>query len=76
MLLYSTTELLKIVKVNVTNPVTHLLEDMNAKPIKGCFCEIELLRTKVPSIYLVERVLKRKGLPDDENSWTDKTNVM
>ncbi|KAJ8914715.1 hypothetical protein NQ315_017425 [Exocentrus adspersus] len=35
-------ELFKIAKANITNPATYLLEDMEAKPILGCFYEYEL----------------------------------
>ncbi|KAJ8910625.1 hypothetical protein NQ315_012493 [Exocentrus adspersus] len=38
----------RIAKVNVTNPVTYLLEDMSNHPIKGCFYESELQRSKHP----------------------------
>ncbi|KAJ8910411.1 hypothetical protein NQ315_002863 [Exocentrus adspersus] len=41
---------LKIAKVNVTNPVTYLLEDMPNHPIKGCFYESELQRSKHPDV--------------------------
>src|SRR5699024_9926058 len=30
------TELFKIAKVKVTNPITYLLEDLKGQPIKGC----------------------------------------
>ncbi|XP_056645109.1 uncharacterized protein LOC130450631 [Diorhabda sublineata] len=55
-----TTELFKITKVKITNPVTYLLEDMTGSPIRGCFYEEELQKTENPNIYLVEKVLKRE----------------
>lgn len=55
------TELFKITKVNVTNPVTYLLEDMDGLPIKGCFYEMELQKSSFPGVYLVEKILKKKG---------------
>lgn len=78
------TELFKIVKVQITNPVTYLLEDLEQKPIKGCFYESELQKTKFPDTYLIERVLKTKGtklfvswlgLPPKFNSWIDKHDI-
>ncbi|KAJ8910898.1 hypothetical protein NQ315_003951 [Exocentrus adspersus] len=66
------TELFKIAKVG-----TYLLEDMSNHPIKGCFYETELQRSKHPDVYLVEKILKRKGnklfikwleLPSNQNS--------
>lgn len=79
------TELFKIVKVNITNPVTYMIEDVYGQPIKGCFYEYELQRTKYSDIYLVEKVLKKKdnklfvkwlGLPSDQNEWINKTAVV
>ncbi|KAJ8914721.1 hypothetical protein NQ315_017431 [Exocentrus adspersus] len=80
-----TTELFKIVKVQITNPITYLLEDMQEHPIRGGFYEEELQKTSNPDIYLVEKVLKRKGkkvyvrwlgLNEAHNSWIDVTNVI
>lgn len=77
------TELFKIVKVQITNPVTYILEDMNGRPIKGGFYEYELQKTHNPDVYLVEKILRRKGnklyvkwLGLDERSWIDKTNIV
>lgn len=79
------TEIFKIIKVNETNPITYLIEDSRGQPILGAFYSQELQKTKHPNVYLVERVLKKKGnkvlvkwlgLPSDENSWIDKTNII
>lgn len=78
-----TTELFKITKVQITNPVTYLLQDMNEAPIKGAFYEDELQLTKNPDIYLVEKILQRKGnkvkvrwlgLDKSYDSWIDSSN--
>lgn len=78
-----TTELFKVTKVQITNPITYLLEDMNGQPIKGCFYTEELQKTKNSEIYLVEKVLRKKqnkvyvkwlGLDNSHNSWIDATN--
>lgn len=80
-----TTELFKIVKINKTIPTTYNLEDMNEQPIRGCFYEEELLRTENPDVYLIEKVLKRRknkvyvkwlGLPSEQNSWIDESNMV
>lgn len=80
-----TPELFKIVKVNITNPTTYLLEDVFGHPIKGCFYEHELLKTKYPHTYLVEKVLKKKGnklfvkwlgFSNAHNSWIEKTAIV
>lgn len=79
------TEIFKIKKIQETNPRTYLLEDARCRPILGAFYPQELQKTNHPDVYLVEKVLKRKGnqvyvkwlgLPPSENSWIDKTNVL
>ncbi|KAJ8910226.1 hypothetical protein NQ315_015918 [Exocentrus adspersus] len=78
-------ELFKIAKANITNPATYLLEDMEAKPILGCFYEYELQKTKYPDVYLIEKILRRSGnrvyvrwlgLPDSHNSWVNKADII
>ncbi|XP_050449699.1 uncharacterized protein LOC126850601 [Cataglyphis hispanica] len=56
-----TIEVFKIVKVQRTNPVTYLLEDYRGKSIVGAFYEYELRRANYPDVYLVEKVLRRRG---------------
>lgn len=79
-----TTELFKIVKVNLTNPVTYMLEDLDGRPIKGCVYEEELQKTCSPNIYLVEKILKRNGdrllikwlgFKDTNNSWISSSDL-
>jgi len=41
--------------------VTYLLEDYRGKPVAGGFYEYELPRVANPDIYLVEKVLHKKG---------------
>lgn len=78
-----TTELFKIIEVKITNPVTYLLEDMEGRPIKGAFYEQELQKTKQPDVYLVEKILRKKGdkvlvkwlgFDKSHNSWIHRTN--
>ncbi|XP_070156725.1 uncharacterized protein [Polyergus mexicanus] len=56
-----TTEIFRITKIQRTNPVTYLLKDSRGEPIAGGFYEHELLRVGDPDVYLVEKVLRRKG---------------
>jgi len=83
------TELFKIVKANITNPPTYLLESLEGEPIRGCFYEAELQKTSSPNAYLVEKILKRRkknhidqlfvkwlGFPNQFNSWIDKTDIV
>lgn len=79
------TELFKIVKVNVTNPTTYQLEDMDGQPIMGSFYEKELQKTNYPDVYLIEKVLQKKeskvfvkwlGFSKKHNSWIDKNAII
>lgn len=69
--------------MQITNPATYILEDLKGQPVAGGFYEQELQKTKYPDIYLVEKVLRRKGnkvyvkwLGIDERSWINKDNVV
>lgn len=74
------TEVFQISKKQITNPVTYILKDLQNQPIAGGFYEYELQKTKVSDVYLVEKVLKRKGnrafvkwlgISSDQNSWIE-----
>lgn len=79
------TELFKITKVQITNPVTYILEDLQNNPIAGGFYEYELQKTEISDVYLVEKILKRKGneayvkwlgIPSDQNSWIKMKDII
>lgn len=79
------TEIFRIVTVQKTSPITYLLEDARKQRILGAFYREELQKTKHPHIYLVEKVIKKRGhkvyvkwlgLPPSENSWIEKTNIL
>jgi hypothetical protein len=78
-------EIFKIVKVQLTNPTTYILEDDSRQHIQGAFYEYELQKTKHPDTFLVEKVIRRKGnqlyvkwlgLDKKHNSWISKTDVL
>lgn len=78
-------EIFKIDKVQNTNPATYLLKDTKQRPILGAFYAQEIQKTMHPNIYLIEKILKRKGnklfvqwlgLSAEENSWIKKTNLL
>jgi Integrase core domain len=80
-----TTELFKVVKVKLTNPITYLLEDLHEHPIKGCFYTEELQKAHDPDVYLVEKILRKKGdkvyvrwlgFNSDHDSWIDASNQL
>lgn len=79
------TEIFKIIKVQNTTPTTYLIEDNRNRPILGSFYSQELQVTKHPDVYLVEKIIKKKGnklfvkwlgLSSEENSWIDKSKVL
>lgn len=79
-----TTELFKVAKVKFTNPTTYLLVDMEDNPISGAFYSEELQKTLQPDIYLVEKVIRKKGrkifvkwlgLDSKFNSWLDLNDI-
>ncbi|RLU15215.1 hypothetical protein DMN91_012209 [Ooceraea biroi] len=79
------TEVFTVAKVQRTNPVTYLLQDYSGKPISGGFYEHELLRARYPDVYLVEKVLRRRGnkeyvkwlgMDASHNSWISRDDVL
>lgn len=80
-----TTEIFKIRKVQKTSPITYLLIDLLGNFINGSFYTEELQLTKCPDLYLVEKILRRKGdklyvkwlgLDNKNNSWIDKSKIL
>jgi hypothetical protein len=79
------TELFKIIKVQITNPATYLLEDILGNPIQGSFYQEELQKVKHKDVYLVEKELRRRGrkvyvkwlgLDKSHNSWINKSDIV
>lgn len=80
-----TTEIFKIKKINNTNPITYILEDYQGKIILGSFYEYEIMKTRNPNIYLIEKILKKKGdrifvkwlgFNNTHNQWIDKNKLV
>lgn len=80
-----TTEIFKIRKVQETVPVTYLLSDLNGAEIKGSFYKEELLLVGDPNLYLVERVIRKKGdkiyvkwlgFDSSHNSWIHESKLL
>lgn len=79
------TEIFQIQKVKLTNPTTYLLKDDKNENIEGGFYEEELQKVKHPNMYLVEKVLRKKGnkvfvkwlgFDKSHNSWLFKKDVL
>lgn len=78
------TELFSIAKVKKTKPVTYELKDYNDQPIEGTFYREELQKTKHPDVYLIEKILKKRGgkvyvkwlgFDSTHNSWVSKEDL-
>ncbi|KYM93398.1 hypothetical protein ALC62_16000 [Cyphomyrmex costatus] len=79
------TEIFHFAKVQRTNPATYLLRDYRGEPIVGGFYEYELQRVSNPNVYLVEKVLCKRGsevyvkwlgMDNSHNSWINKADVL
>ena len=77
------TEIFTVTKVAPTIPVTYHLKDYKDQPISGGFYEQELLKAKYPDVYLVEKILQRRGnqvlvkwlgFDNTHNSWINKSD--
>lgn len=80
-----TTEIFKIAKIQSTNPITYVLSDNDDREIKGSVYEHELQLAMNPSIYLVERIIRKRGnmifvkwlgFNDNHNSWIHENDVI
>lgn len=72
------TELFKIIKINKTIPYTYVLQDYQDQLIEGTFYSEELQKVKHDDVYLIEKVLRKKGnkkyvkwlgFDESHNSW-------
>lgn len=79
-----TTEIFTIARVRKTNPITYWLKDYRDEPIAGGFYDQELQLVKYPDIYLIEKVLRKRGtklfvkwlgFDNTHNSWISKDDV-
>ena len=77
------TEIFLVDHIHSTYPVTYTLKDLEGTVISGDFYEPELQKVKYNDIYLVEKVVKRKGakqlvkwlgFDDSHNSWINKVD--
>jgi hypothetical protein len=79
------TEIFKIDKIQITDPITYIIEDYKGEKISGGFYEFELQKVHDSKAYLVEKVLHRKGnqifvkwlgFDKKHNSWIDKKSLL
>lgn len=78
------TEIFTIGKIQLTNPISYLLIDESGQFIKGGFYKEELQKVQYSNVYLIEKVLKRKGnkifvkwlgFDNTHNSWIKKNDL-
>lgn len=78
------TEIFTIIKVQKTRPTTYKIRDYQGQNIEGGFYEFELLKAKKPDIFLIEKILQRRGnqirvkwlgFDDSHNQWIDKSDL-
>ena len=80
-----TNEVFKIYAVKPTKPVTYILQDSKGEILKGGFYEPELSKSKTGDVFLVEKVIRRKGnrvlvrwlgYTGKDDSWVDKKDIL
>lgn len=80
-----TNEIFTVTKIKNTNPPTYLLKDFQGKDIHGGFYNEELSAVSDPDLYLVEKIIRRKGakvfvkwlgFSNEYNSWIDKKDLL
>lgn len=78
-------EIFIVSSVQPTRPITYLLKDERGELIKGSFYGEELNKTSLANVYLVEKVLRRKGdkvlvrwlgFDSSHDSWIDKKDII
>lgn len=80
-----TAEIFQVRKVRYTYPYTYLLQDYKGNEIIGGFYQHEIQKAMYPDVFLIEKVLRRKGnkeyvkwlgFDSSHNSWIDKEDVV
>lgn len=79
-------ELFEIYRVQPTDPPTYLLKEINnGQKIIGCFYEQQLKKTLQKDVYLIEKIIRRRGdkiyvkwlnFDDSHNSWISKDQLI
>ena len=78
-----TEEIFIIYAINMTNPVTYLIKDLNNNPIKGSFYKQELQKTN-QEIFRISKVIKKnnkkafvswEGYGPEFNSWIPISSI-
>ena len=79
------TDVFEITAVQRSHPVTYILRDSAGEPISGGFYEHELHSVANPDVYLIEKIIRRKGnrayvkwlgFDSSKNSWIQEKDVL
>ena len=80
-----TEEIFIIYAINMTNPVTYLIKDLNNNPIKGSFYKQELQKTTTDQeLFRISKIIKKKnknafvsweGYGPEFNSWIPISSI-
>ena len=79
-----TEEIFTIYAINMTNPVTYLIKDLNNNVIKGSFYKQELQKTTGQEIFRISKIIKKKnknafvsweGYGPEFNSWIPISSI-
>ena len=77
-------EVFVVNEVRKTKPTTYKLRDVRVIPVAGAINEFELLKAKYPDMYLIEKIIKKRGnqlyvkwlgFDSTWNSWIDKSEI-
>lgn len=80
-----TNEVFTVILVKKTDPVTYILQDSRGEILKGGFYEQEIKKSKTGDVYLIEKVLRKKGnkvlvrwagFDKTYDSWIDKKHIL
>jgi hypothetical protein len=77
-----TNEIFKIARIQITFPTTYILQDAKNETLRGAFYEHELQKVKYPEIYLIEKIIRKKGNKIlvkwrgiNESTWINKSDI-
>ena len=77
-------EIFTIDEVRRTKPTTYKLKDARDIQLAGAIYEFELLKVKYPDMYLIEKIIKKRGdqlyvkwlgFDNTWNSWINKSEM-
>lgn len=80
-----TNEVFKIYKIQPSYPETYILKDKKGEILHGSFYGHELMKTDYGDVYLIEKILKKKGnkmlvrwltFDKTEDSWINKNDIL